>query len=169
VAQIHLGPSTKGELKERKQRVRCALNATRSAVEEGILPGGGVALVQAAKALASVRTVSNDEKTGVDIIRRALEAPIKQIAANSGVEGDTVVAKVLEAKDANFGFNARTLKYGDMLKFGVIDSTKVVRSALRNAAGVAALLLSSGALISGGPVMDAAPGPVEDSLGMSVQ
>jgi len=155
VAQIHVCAPSEVELKERKLRVKGALNAARAAIEEGILPGGGVALVRAAKALAKVKTVSNDERTGVDIICRALEAPIKQLAANSGVEGEEVIAKVRETEDTNFGFNARTLEYGDMMKFGVIDSTKIVRSALLNAASVAALLLTSGALISESPGREA--------------
>ena len=166
VAQIHVCAENEIELKERKLRVRGALHATLAAVEEGVLPGGGVALVQAAKVLANVKTVSNDEKTGVDIIRLALEAPIKQIAANSGVEGETVVGKVREATDANFGFNAETLEYGDMMKFGVIDATKVVRSALLNAASVAALLLTSGALINQDIGWGSAPGADSVATGL---
>jgi chaperonin GroEL len=148
VAQIQVCAATEVEMKERKLRVEDALHATRAAVEEGILPGGGVALIRAAKALDKIKTATDDEKTGVDIIRRAVEAPIKQIASNSGVEGAIVIEKVSEAKDVNFGFNAETLEYGDMMKFGVIDPTKVVRSALQNAASVASLLLTTDAIIS---------------------
>ena len=159
VAQIQVCAATEIEMKERKLRVEDALHATRAAVEEGILPGGGVALVRATKALDKVRALSGDEKTGVDIVRRALEAPIRQIAANSGAEGAIVIDKVLESKDINFGFNAETLEYGDMMKFGVIDPTKVVRSALQNAASVASLLLTTDAMISEIPERNAASGP----------
>src|SRR5579859_3905421 len=148
VAQIKVCAATEVEMKEKKLRVEDALHATRAAVEEGILPGGGVALLRAAKALDKVKTVNDDEKTGVEIIRRALEAPIKQIAVNSGVDGGIVVDKVREAKDRNCGFNADTLEYGDMFKFGILDTTKVERSALQNAASVASLLLTTDAIVS---------------------
>jgi chaperonin GroEL len=148
VAQIQVCAATEVEMKERKLRVEDALHATRAAVEEGILPGGGVALIRAARALDKIKTATDDEKTGVDIIRRAVEAPIKQIASNSGAEGAIVIEKVNDSKDINFGFNAETLEYGDMMKFGVIDPTKVVRSALQNAASVASLLLTTDAIIS---------------------
>jgi len=134
-------------------------------VEEGILPGGGVALIRAARALDKVKTANDDEKTGVDIIRRAVEAPIKQIAANSGVEGAIVIDKVRDAKDVGFGFNAETLEYGDMMKFGVIDPTKVVRSALQNAASVASLLLTTDAIISEIPEPRAAAGAGAGGMG----
>jgi len=148
VAEINVCAATEIEMKEKKLRVEDALHATRAAVEEGILPGGGVALLRACKALEKVKTLNEDEKTGVDIVRRALEAPIRQIAVNSGVDGAIVIEKVRDAKDSNFGFNAETIEYGDMMKFGVIDPTKVVRSALQNAASVAALLLTTEALVS---------------------
>jgi len=148
VAQIKVCAATEVEMKEKKLRVEDALHATRAAVAEGILPGGGVALLRASKALDRIRGVDQDEKTGIDIVRRAVEAPIKQIAWNSGVEGAIVVDKVLESKDANFGFNADTLEYGDLMKFGVIDPTKVVRCALENAASVSSLLLTTGAIIA---------------------
>jgi len=159
VAQIQVCAATEIEMKERKLRVEDALHATRAAVEEGILPGGGVALVRAARALARLKGLTDDEKTGVDIIRRALEAPIRQIAANSGAEGAVVIGRVLEAKDAAFGFNAETMEYGDMMKFGVIDPTKVVRCALQNAASVASLLLTTDAMISDIPENRAVSGP----------
>src|SRR5436189_272379 len=148
VAQVKVCAATEVEMKEKKLRVEDALHATRAAVEEGILPGGGVALLRAAKALDKLKSADDDEKTGIDIIRRAVEAPIKQIAWNSGVEGAIVVDKVMESKDVNFGFNADTLEYGDLLKGGVIDPTKVVRSTLENAASVSSLLLTTGAIIA---------------------
>jgi chaperonin GroEL len=157
VAQVMVCASTEVEMKEKKLRVEDALHATRAAVEEGILPGGGVALLRAAKALDKVKVSDPDEKTGIDIIRRAVEAPIKQIAWNSGVEGAIVVDKVLESKDVNFGFNADTLEYGDMIKGGVIDPTKVVRSSLENAASVSSLLLTTGAIIAEIPESRPAP------------
>ena len=157
VAQINVCAATEIEMKEKKLRVEDALHATRAAVEEGILPGGGVALIRASKALDKVKTLNDDEKTGVDIVRRAVEAPIKQISQNSGVDGGVVIDKVRESKDVNFGFNAETLEYGDMLKFGVIDPTKVVRSALQNAASVSSLLLTTDALISEIPEKKEAP------------
>ncbi len=165
VAQINVCAATEVEMKERKLRVEDALHATRAAVEEGILPGGGVALLRASKALDKVKTSINDEKTGIDIIRRAVEAPIKQIASNSGVEGAIVIEKVSESKDVNFGFNADTLEYGDMMKFGVIDPTKVVRCALQNAASVASLLLTTDAIISEIPERKAALSPEASSMG----
>ncbi len=165
VAQIQVCAATEVEMKERKLRVEDALHATRAAVEEGIVPGGGVALLRASKALDKVKTSSDDEKTGIDIIRRAVEAPIKQIAANSGVEGAIVIDKVRDAKDVNFGFNAETLEYGDMMKFGVIDPTKVVRSALQNAASVASLLLTTDAIISEIPERKTAPGAGAGGMG----
>jgi chaperonin GroEL len=157
VAQINVCAATEIEMKEKKLRVEDALHATRAAVEEGILPGGGVALIRASKVLDKVKALNDDEKTGIDIIRRAVEAPIKQISTNSGVDGGVVIDKVRESKDVNFGFNAETLEYGDMLKFGVIDPTKVVRSALQNAASVSSLLLTTDALICEIPEKKEAP------------
>ncbi|HEX7900547.1 MAG TPA: chaperonin GroEL [Planctomycetota bacterium] len=148
VAQLKVCAATEVEMKQKKLRVEDALHATRAAVEEGILPGGGVALLRAAKALDRLKAVDDDEKTGIDIVRRAVEAPIKQIALNSGVDGGVVVSKVMESKDASFGFDAETLEYGDMFKAGVIDPTKVVRCALENAASVSSLLLTTGAIIA---------------------
>jgi len=148
VAQIKVCAATEVEMKEKKLRVEDALHATRAAVEEGILPGGGVALLRASKVLDKLKGGDDDEKTGIDIIRRAVEAPIVQIARNSGVEGAIVVDKVLESKDVNFGFNADTLEYGDLVRGGVIDPTKVVRCALENAASVSSLLLTTGAIIA---------------------
>jgi chaperonin GroEL len=158
VAQINVGAATEVEMKEKKARVEDALHACRAAVEEGILPGGGVAVLQAMKALGKIKTVNEDEKTGVDIIRRALVAPIKQIAANSGLEGSIVAAKVQESDDANFGFDAMAGKYCDLVKAGVIVPTKVERTALQNAASVSGLLLTTDAIVSEIPEK-AAPAP----------
>ena len=166
VAQIKVCAATEVEMKEKKLRVEDALHATRAAVEEGILPGGGVALIRASKALDKIKGSDDDEKTGIDIIRRAVEAPIKQIARNSGVEGAIVMDKVRESKDVNFGFNADTLEYGDMLKFGVIDPTKVVRCALQNAASVSSLLLTTGAIIAEIPEPRPASAGGAASMGM---
>ncbi|MFP4107058.1 MAG: chaperonin GroEL [Phycisphaerae bacterium] len=148
VAQINVGAATEVEMKEKKARVEDALHACRAAVEEGILPGGGVAVLRAMKALDSVKCNNDDEKTGVDIIRRALNAPVCQIAENSGLNGAIVSAKVMESDDVNFGFNAMTGKYGDMIKMGVIVPTKVERSALQNAASVSGLLLTTDAVVT---------------------
>jgi chaperonin GroEL len=157
VAQINVGAATEVEMKEKKARVEDALHACRAAVEEGILPGGGVAVLRCLKALTKVKTDTDDEATGVDIIRRALVAPIKQIAANSGLDGSIVAAKVIESSEPTFGYNARTGEYGDMVKFGVIVPTKVERSALQNAASVAGLLLTTDAIVSEIPEKKAAP------------
>jgi chaperonin GroEL len=148
VAQIKVGAATEVEMKERKLRVEDAMHATRAAVEEGILPGGGTALLRAQKALEKVKTSHEDEAIGVDIVRRALEAPIRQIAANSGMDGAVVVERVRESKDPNFGFDAETLEYKDLVKAGIVDPTKVVRTALQKAASVAALLLTTDAAIT---------------------
>jgi len=165
VAQINVCAATEVEMKEKKLRVEDALHATRAAVEEGILPGGGVALIRASKALDKIKPANEDEKTGIDIVRRAIEAPIKQIASNSGVDGAIVIDKVRESKDTNFGFNADTLEYGDMLKFGVIDPTKVVRSSLMNAASVSSLLLTTDAIISEIPEKKEAPKAGGEGMG----
>jgi len=143
VAVIHVGAATETAMKEKKARVEDALHATRAAVEEGIVPGGGIALLRAQTALADFRLENQAEQVGVDILRRALEAPVRQIATNAGVEGSIVVAKVRESKDRNFGFNAQTEVYEDLVEAGVIDPTKVVRTALQNAASIAGLLLTT--------------------------
>ena len=142
VAVIHVGAATETEMKEKKARVEDALHATRAAVEEGIVPGGGVALLRAQSALDKVKA-SGDEKIGVDIIRRAIEEPIRAIADNAGVEGSIVVAKVKESKEKGYGYNAATDEYEDLVKAGVIDPTKVTRTALQNAASIASLLLTT--------------------------
>jgi chaperonin GroEL len=142
VAVINVGAATETEMKEKKARVEDALHATRAAVEEGIVPGGGVALIRAQKVLEKIRG-SEDEKIGVEIVRRAIEEPIRAIASNAGVEGSIVLAKVKEAKDKNFGYNASSDDYEDLVKAGVIDPTKVTRTALQNAASIAGLLLTT--------------------------
>ena len=151
VAQINVGAATEVAMKEKKARVEDALHACRAAVEEGILPGGGVAVIRAAaKVLDKARkaAANEDQKLGVEIIRRAVEAPIKQIAENAGVDGSVIAQKVKESSEVNFGYNALTHEYGDMLKMGVIVPTKVERSALQNAASIASLLLTTDAVIS---------------------
>src|SRR6188472_306165 len=142
VAVINVGAATETEMKEKKARVEDALHATRAAVEEGIVPGGGVALIRAQSALEKIRG-TDDEKIGVDIVRRALEEPIRMIAQNAGAEGSIVVARVKESKDKNFGYNAATDVYEDLVKAGVIDPTKATRTALQNAASIAGLLLTT--------------------------
>jgi len=146
VAVLKVGAATETEMKEKKARVEDALHATRAAVEEGIVPGGGVALLRAAAALDGV-TLEHDEKIGVDIIRRACEEPVRQIVGNAGYEGAIVIEKIRANKDPNFGFNAATAQYEDLVKSGVIDPTKVTRSALQNAASIAALMLTTEAMI----------------------
>ncbi len=147
VAQINVGAATEAEMKEKKARVEDALHACRAAALEGILPGGGVAVLRVLPALDKIKT-SGDEKIGVDIVRRALVAPIKQIAENAGLDGSIVAQKVIESKDKNFGYNALTKEYGDMVKFGVIVPTKVERVALQNGASIASLLLTTDAVVS---------------------
>ena len=148
VAVIKVGAATETELKEKKARVEDAMHATKAAVEEGIVPGGGVAFLRAQKVLDSFTLDNEDENIGVGIVRRALEEPLRQIVQNSGFEGAVVVEKVRADKSANFGFNAETEEYGDMIKMGVVDPTKVTRSALQNAASIAGLLLTTEAIVS---------------------
>ncbi|MBI2404160.1 MAG: chaperonin GroEL, partial [Gemmatimonadetes bacterium] len=143
VAVINVGAATETEMKEKKARVEDALHATRAAVEEGIVPGGGVALLRAQVALSKVKVEDSDEQVGVDIVRRALEEPIRIIAANAGAEGSIVVEKVRSSKEKGFGYNAQTGEFEDLVAAGVIDPTKVARTALQNAASVASLLLTT--------------------------
>jgi chaperonin GroEL len=143
VAVINVGAATETEMKEKKARVEDALHATRAAVEEGIVPGGGVALIRAQAVLEKIKGLTEDERIGVDIVRRAVEEPIRAISINAGVEGSIVLAKVKESKEKNFGYNAATDVYEDLVKSGVIDPTKVTRTALQNAASIAALLLTT--------------------------
>jgi chaperonin GroEL len=159
VAVIKVGAATETELKEKKARVEDALHATRAAVEEGIVAGGGVALVRSAASVdALIKTLEGDEKIGAQIVRRALEEPLRQIVANAGEEGAVVVGKILESTDSNFGYNAATGVYEDLVASGVIDPTKVTRTALQNAASIAGLLLTTEALISEIPEPKAAAG-----------
>jgi chaperonin GroEL len=157
VAVINVGAATETEMKEKKARVEDALHATRAAVEEGIVPGGGVALLRAQKALDGLTLEDHDEQVGVSIVRRALEEPIRQIANNAGVEGSIVVAKVRENENAAFGYNARTDEYEDLVQSGVIDPTKVTRTALQNAASIAGLLLTTESVVVERPEKDKTP------------
>jgi chaperonin GroEL len=147
VAVVKVGAATETEMKEKKARVEDALNATRAAVEEGIVPGGGVALLRAAKGIDGLK-LEGDEKVGANIVRKALESPIRQIVENAGLEGSVIVEKVKANSSANYGFDAESMEYVDMLKAGIIDPTKVERVALQNAASVASLLLTTEALIT---------------------
>ncbi len=158
VAVIRVGGMTEIEVKERKDRVDDALNATRAAVQEGIVVGGGVALMQAGKSLDGLKGANSDQDAGIAIIRKALEAPLRQIAQNAGVDGAVVAGKVRESTDLTFGFNAQTEEYGDMFKFGVIDPAKVVRTALEDAASVASLLITTEAMIADRPKDDKSGG-----------
>ncbi|WP_423068858.1 chaperonin GroEL [Devosia sp. CN2-171] len=155
VAVIKVGGSTEVEVKERKDRVDDALNATRAAVEEGIVPGGGVALLRASNAL-TVKGANADQQAGINLVRRALQEPIRQIVNNAGDEGSVVVGKILESSNPNFGYNAQTGEYGDLIAMGVVDPVKVVRTALQDAASVASLLITTEAMIAEVP-KDAAP------------
>ena len=148
VAIIRVGGATETEVKERKDRVEDAMNATRAAVEEGIVPGGGLALLNSIKALEKIETANDDQKVGIDIVRRALKVPAWQIAENAGTEGAVVVGKLLETKGTNIGFDAQNGTYVDMIKAGIIDPTKVVRTALQDAASVAGLLITTEAMVA---------------------
>ncbi|MGO7871522.1 chaperonin GroEL [Rhizobium leguminosarum] len=165
VAVIRVGGSTEVEVKEKKDRVDDALHATRAAVEEGILPGGGVALLRAVKALDNVKTANGDQRVGVDIVRRAVEAPARQIAENAGAEGSVIVGKLREKSEFSYGWNAQTGEYGDLYAQGVIDPAKVVRTALQDAASIAGLLVTTEAMIADKPKKDAPP-PMPAGPGM---
>ena len=156
VAVIRVGGSTEVEVKEKKDRVDDALHATRAAVEEGILPGGGVALLRAIKTLDNVQTSNADQRVGVDIVRRAIEAPVRQIAENAGAEGSIIVGKLRENSEFSYGWNAQTNEFGDLYSMGVIDPAKVVRAALQDAASVAGLLVTTEAMIAEKPKKEAA-------------
>jgi chaperonin GroEL len=148
VAVIRVGGATEVEVKERKDRVDDAMHATRAAVEEGVLPGGGVALLRATEHLKKVRTQNDDQKTGVEIVRKALQAPARQIATNAGEDGSVIVGKILENSNYSFGFDAQSGEYVDMVKKGIIDPTKVVRQALQGASSVAGLLITTEAMVA---------------------
>ncbi|MGX0879909.1 chaperonin GroEL [Roseovarius sp. MBR-154] len=166
IAVIRVGGATEIEVKERKDRVDDALNATRAAVQEGVVPGGGVALVHAGKVLASLKGENSDQVAGIKIVRRALQAPLRQIAGNAGVDGSVVVGKVIENDSSSFGFDAQAEEYVDMLKAGVIDPTKVVRIALENAASIAGLLITTEAMVAQKPEKAGAGSEMSDMGGM---
>jgi chaperonin GroEL len=156
VAVIRVGGATEVEVKERKDRVDDAMHATKAAVEEGIVAGGGVALLYASKALEKLEPANNDQRVGIDIVRKALQAPARQIAQNAGTDGSIVVGKLLEQKNGNFGFDAQTGEFVDMIKSGIIDPTKVVRTALQDAASIASLLITTEAMIAERPKKESA-------------
>ena len=169
VAVIRVGGSTEVEVKERKDRVDDALNATRAAVQEGVIPGGGVTLIHAGKALADLTGDNPDQDAGIKIVRRAIQAPLRQIAENAGVDGAVVAGKIMENDDKHFGFNAQTEEYGDMMAAGIIDPAKVVRTALEDAASVAGLLITTEAMVADKPEpkgAGGAPGGMPDMGGM---
>jgi Chaperonin GroEL (HSP60 family) len=151
---LKVGGATEVEVKERKDRVDDALHATRAAVEEGIVPGGGCTLLYASAALEKVKADNDDEKAGINIIRRALQAPIRQIVQNAGLDGAVVAGKLLENTDTDEGFDAQKLEYTNMIKAGIIDPTKVVRTALQDAASVAGLMITTEALVADKPEDD---------------
>jgi len=157
VAVIRVGGATEVEVKERKDRVDDALHATRAAVEEGILPGGGVALLRATKVLNRLRTENDDQKTGIEIVRKAISWPARQIAINSGDDGAVVVGKILEKDQYAYGYDAQTGEYGNLVSKGIIDPTKVVRAALQGAASIAGLLITTEAMVAEVPKKNAAP------------
>jgi len=168
VAVLKVGGATEVEVKERKDRVDDALHATRAAVEEGIVPGGGATLLYASRALDKLKVDHEDQKAGINIVRRALQAPIRQIVENSGLDGAVVAGKLLESDDTDFGFDAQTLEYVDMIKAGIIDPTKVVRASLQDAASVAGLMITTEALVADKPDENAgsAPAGMPDMGGM---
>jgi chaperonin GroEL len=166
VAVIRVGGATEIEVKERKDRVDDALNATRAAVEEGIVPGGGVALLRAKKSVGRLKNENEDVQAGINIVLKALEAPIRQIAENAGVEGSIVVGKITDQDAADYGFDAQTEKYGDMFKAGIIDPAKVVRTALQDAASIAGLLITTEAMIAEAPKKDTPGAPAMPGGGM---
>ncbi|QRG05402.1 chaperonin GroEL [Xanthobacter dioxanivorans] len=166
VAVVRVGGSTEVEVKEKKDRVDDALHATRAAVEEGIVPGGGVALLRSIKVLEGLKVDNADQKTGIEIVRRAIQAPARQIVQNAGDDGSVVVGKILESSDYSFGYNAQTGEYVDMVKSGIIDPTKVVRTALQDAASISGLLITTEALIAELPKKNAPAAPAMPGGGM---
>jgi chaperonin GroEL len=165
VAVIRVGGATEIEVKERKDRVDDALNATKAAVEEGIVPGGGTALLYATKALNGLTGENEDQTQGIAIIRKAIQAPIRQIVENAGVEASIVVGKLLEQKSGTYGFDAQTEKYSDLIESGIVDPTKVVRVALQNAASVAALLITTEAMVADRPKKESGGGMPGGGMG----
>ena len=162
---IRIGGATEVEVKEKKDRVDDALNATRAAVEEGIVPGGGTALLVASKAIKA-KGANEDQEAGVNIVRRSLQAPIRQIASNAGAEASIVAGRVLDSKEGGFGFNAQTGEYGDMIKMGIVDPVKVVRTALEDAASIAGLLITTEAMVAELPKKEAGAPAMPDMGGM---
>jgi chaperonin GroEL len=165
VAVIRVGGASEVEVKEKKDRVDDALNATRAAVEEGVLPGGGVALLRSIKALENLKVENSDQKTGIDIVRKAIQTPARQIVDNSGADGAVIVGKLIENKDYAYGYNAQTGDYGDLVKLGIIDPTKVVRTALQDAASVAGLLITTEAIVVEQPKKDSPAMPGGGGMG----
>ena len=163
---IRVGGATEVEVKERKDLVDDAMHATRAAVEEGILPGGGVALLRAIKAIERIRTANDDQKTGVDIVRKALSWPARQIAANAGEDGSVVVGRILDKDQYNYGFDAQNGEYGNLLTKGIIDPAKVVRAALQGAASIAGLLITTEAMVAEVPRKQAAAPAMPGGGGM---
>ena len=157
VAVIRVGGATEVEVKERKDRVEDAMHATRAAVEEGVVAGGGSALLHAHSVFSGLKYENDDQRVGIDIVRRAIQAPTRQIAQNAGHDGSIVIGKIMENKDSSYGFNAQTSEYGDMFKFGVIDPTKVVRTALQDAASVAGLMITTEAMVADKPEDNSKP------------
>jgi len=166
VAVIRVGGVTEVEVKERKDRVEDAMNATRAAVEEGVVPGGGVALLRAIAALSKTTPGNDDQRVGVDIVRRAIQAPVRQIAENAGADGAVVAGKLLESKDANWGYDAQSNEYRDLVKTGIIDPAKVVRVALQDAASIAGLLITTEAMVAEKPEPQGAAPAMPDMGGM---
>jgi chaperonin GroEL len=165
VAVIKVGGATEVEVKERKDRVDDALHATRAAVEEGIVPGGGVALLRAIKSLESLQADNEDQKVGIGIVRKALQVPARQIVQNAGEDGSVVVGKIMDSSKYTFGYNAQTGEYGDLVTEGVIDPTKVVRCALQDAASIAGLLITTEAMVAEKPKEAAPPMPGGGGMG----
>jgi chaperonin GroEL len=159
VALVRVGGATEVEVKERKDRVDDAMHATRAAVEEGIVAGGGVTLLHAIRALDGVKTTNNDQKVGVEIVKKALQAPVRQIAENSGVDGSIIVGKLLDATDPNWGYDAQKGEFTDLIKAGIVDPTKVVRISLQDAASIAGLLITTEAMIAEKPEKKSPPMP----------
>ena len=151
MAVIKVGGASEVEVKEKKDRIDDALHATRAAVKEGVVAGGGVALLYSHKALESLSPANQDQRVGIDIIRKAIQAPIRQIAENAGVDGAVVAGKLMESTDTNFGYNAQSGEYTDMIKAGIVDPTEVVRTALQDAASVAGLLITTESMVTEAP------------------
>jgi len=166
VAVIRVGGSTEIEVKEKKDRVDDALNATRAAVEEGVLPGGGIALLRAAGAIGKLKPANEDQKIGIEIVKKALTTPARQIIDNAGDDAAVIVGKLIESKNYNDGYNAQVGEYVDMVKAGIIDPTKVVRTAIQDAASVAGLLITTEAMIAEAPKKDAPAGGMPGGPGM---